>query len=182
MPIIATPTLYQNPTTVNPATGEGLGGLGPGGIVTPEAIRMFLQDLPENNILSGGQIEFTEKKIQSAIMAACSEYNTIAPLSSMLKLDGSNWPAGCPHLLILGASAWLLKGEASKQIRNQFNAQDGNVPAVGVHDKFGPFLQFAQTLQQEYRDGVSHWKQLQDLESAYSTSLSPLIRRGGRRY
>lgn len=125
MAVIATPTIYNSPLSVDPNTGEGIGGLGYGGIVTADAIRLFLEDTPAMNILSGGKIEFSDAKIEQAVMSACSEYNVIAPLTHVVRFDGSDWPIECPHLLILGASAWLLKGVASSQIRNQFNAQDG---------------------------------------------------------
>lgn len=180
MTVIATPTLYTNPVTVDPGTGAGLGGLGPGGIVTPEAVRLFLLDRPECNILTAGEIEYIGLHIEQGVMAACSEFNIIAPLTHRLKLDGSDWPELCPHLLILGTAAWLQKGMASKQLRNQFNAQDGNMPRVGIHDKYPMYLQFAQSLQAEFRDGVSRYKQLSDQEQAYRISRSPMSRRGGR--
>lgn len=182
MAVVGTPTIFTNPISVDPSTGAGIGGLGPGGCVTYEAIRCFLLDSPESNFLDGLQIKYSDKQIDQAIMMAVGEYNVIAPLNVRLKFDGSDWPTEAPHLLILGAASYLLKQTANEQLRNQFNAQDGNIPRVGVYDKFPQFLQYAQTLQQEFRDGVSHYKKLRDFESTMGRSYSPLTRRGGYWY
>lgn len=179
MAVVGTPTELTSPIAINPETGAGLGGLGPNGCVTFEAIRCFLLDTPEANILDNFEIKYTDKLLEQAVMAACSVYNVTSPLLRPVKFDGSDWPQNIPHLLILGAASWVLKITANEQLRNQFTSTDGNVPRVGVYDKFPQFLQYAKTLEQEFRDGVSHFKKLIDLEGSYRTSISPMSRRGG---
>lgn len=182
MPVNATPTLYSSPTTINPNTGEGLGGLGPNGIVTPEAVRTFMADYPELNVLNDYQIKMTEKSIVSGIMMTCSMFNSIAPLNWTVKLDGSDWPVAYPHMLIQGVASYWLKGEAALQLRNQFNSSDGNMPAIGIHDKYQSYMHFTQTLAQEVRADISRVKVVSDLERATRVSRSPLAYGGFRGY
>lgn len=174
MTVVATSTMYANPVTVDPVTGAGIGGLGPAGIVTPEAIRIYLRDDATHNILANYKSEISDAQVAQAIMGACSTFNSIPPLGWAVKLDGSDWPTGHQHMLIQGASAWILKGIASHQLRNQYNSTDGNVPHMGIHDKYQQFMHFASDLLQQFRNDVSHLKVVTDLEQASVLSQSPL--------
>lgn len=179
MPVIATPTTYTVPTTRNPSTGAGLGGLGPNGLVTPNAIRTFLSDIPELNILNDFQVEFSDALIEQGVAMACSKWNSTAPITSNLKLDGSDWPQGIPHVLMLGTAGWVLKSEASNQVRNQFRSQDGNMPQIGVRDKYQEFLSFSNQLWSEFAADCSRYKQVTDLDNAAILSHSPYAYVGG---
>ena len=178
MSVVATATIYNTATSVNPNTGEGVGGLGINGIVTEENIRCFLLDSPDANILTAGQTIYNPKQIEQAMMQACGTYNAISPICMQVKLDGSDWPQGIQHLLIMGTASWLLLMTASDQLKNQFNTQDGNVPRVGVHDKYSQYLQFAQTLRQDFKTTLKEWKIAYDMERAFDESSSPLLGSG----
>lgn len=179
MPVTATSTLYSSAIAKNANTGAGFGGLGPNGQVTADTIRLFLRDQPELNILNDLEIEFDTVVLEQGIMAACSSFNTTTPIGHTVKFDGSDWPKQAPHLLIIGAAAWVLRTNVAQQIRNQLNAQDGNIPRVGIHDKYQEFLQYSETLRADFRDEVSRLKKSLDFESSYDSLSSPLVHRGG---
>lgn len=139
-------------------------------IVTTEHIRMWLRDYALGH-LPGGQgnillddVQFTPEELTFAVRMAVSNYNALTPVSNYVA-DGSNFPN--EYLLLLGAARFLMMSESFHQLRNQANAQDGDVAPTGIYDKAQAFLALAQTLKAEWDQLTRNLKNQHNMEGSY---------------
>jgi hypothetical protein len=132
-------------------------------IVSADQIRRFMRDYPQNNILLD-TVEFSQDDINQGVEMVTSNYNAITPQTNLIP---QTWPTHLQYVLLLGVTAYLLKSEAIKQIRNQATYQDGDIAPIGVDDKGPIYLQLANTLKAEWDELVKGIKIQNNLESAY---------------
>jgi hypothetical protein len=88
----------------------------------------------------------------------------MTPISNYL-LDGSNFPN--EYMLLLGAARFLMVSESFHQLRNQANAQDGDVAPTGIYDKAQGYLALAQALKAEWDQLTRQMKNQFNMEGAY---------------
>ena len=139
-------------------------------IVTEDMIRMWLRDYALGH-LPGGQgniilddVQFTPEELTFATRMAVSNFNAITPISNYLT-DGSNFPN--EYLLLLGTARFLMMSETFHQLRNQANAQDGDIAPTGIYDKAQAYLALAQALKGEWDQLTRQMKNQFNMESAY---------------
>lgn len=139
-------------------------------VVTQDEIRMWLRDYALGH-LSGGQgniilddVQFSPEELTFATKMAVSNFNAITPISSYL-LDGSNFPN--EYLLLLGTARFLMVSESFHQLRNQANAQDGDIAPTGIYDKAQAYLALAQALKAEWDELTRQMKNQFNMEAAY---------------
>jgi len=132
-------------------------------IITTDQVRMFLRDHPDYNILIEG-VQFRQDEINFAIEMVTSKYNAITPQTMIVP---SSWPTHLQYVLLLGVAAFLMKMEASKQLRNQLTYQDGDIAPIGIDDKHASYVQWGQILQQEWDFITRNIKTQDNLESIY---------------
>jgi hypothetical protein len=139
-------------------------------VVTQDEIRMWLRDYALGH-LSGGQgniilddVQFKPEELTFATKMAVSNFNAITPISSYLT-DGSNFPN--EYLLLLGTARFLMVSESFHQLRNQANAQDGDIAPTGIYDKAQAYLALAQALKAEWDQLTRQMKNQFNMEAAY---------------
>ena len=140
-------------------------------IVTEDMIRMWLRDYALGHLPGGqgniilGDVQFTRDELTFATRMAVSNFNAITPISNYLA-DGSNFPN--EYLLLLGTARFLMISESFHQLRNQANAQDGDIAPTGIYDKAQAYLALASTLKAEWDQLTRQMKNQFNMESAYS--------------
>lgn len=139
-------------------------------VVTEDEIRMWLRDYALGH-LTGGQgnlllddVQFKREELTFAVKMAVSNFNAITPISSYLT-DGSNFPN--EYLLLVGTARFLMVSESFHQLRNQVNAQDGDIAPTGIYDKAQAYLALAQTLKGDWDDLTRKMKNQFNMEGAY---------------
>jgi hypothetical protein len=139
-------------------------------VVTEDDIRMFMRDYALGQ-LPGGQgniilddVQFTRDELTFAVRMAVSAFNAMTPVSNYVT-DGSNFPN--EYLLLLGASRFLMMSESFHQLRNQANAQDGDIAPTGIYDKAQAYLQLASALKAEWDQLARNMKNQFNMEGAY---------------
>lgn len=152
-------------------------------VVTEDEIRMWLRDYALGH-LPGGQgniilddVQFSRDELTFSVKMAVSAFNAITPVSSYLT-DGTNFPN--EYLLLLGCARFLMTSETFHQLRNQANAQDGDIAPSGIYDKAQAYLSLAQSLKAEWDQLTRQMKNQFNMESAY-THLGSGYRHVGRR-
>lgn len=143
----------------------------PQSIVTEDMIRMWLRDYALGH-LPGGQgnlilddVQFTRDELTFATRMAVSNFNAITPISNYLA-NGSNFPN--EYLLLLGTARFLMISESFHQLRNQANAQDGDIAPSSIYDKAQAYLGLAQALKGEWDELTRMMKNQFNMEGAYS--------------
>ena len=81
-------------------------------VLTPDQVRLFLQDSPQTNYLLDN-VEFTDDRIQLSIGFAINQFNFIPPQSTETIFS---FPQ--PGILLLGTLAYLFQGQAAFFARN----------------------------------------------------------------
>lgn len=149
MPVIATPT--------TPA------------IVTLDDIRMFLRDVAGQvpgtgveNILFDLP-EFSDADLERAVRFTVARYNVVAPISYDT-VEGVN-----PWILLIGASEFLMRSEAFRQVRNDIPLQDGDVQSPGIDAKMQQYLAIASTLKEEFEEKAKNFKVTRNLDAAFGS-------------
>ena len=139
-------------------------------IATTDDVRMWMRDYALGN-LTGGQgnlllddVQFTPDELNFAMRMAVSNYNAITPMSNY-NTDGSDFPN--EYLLLLGTARFLMVSESFHQLRNQANAQDGDIAPTGIYDKAQAYLSLAQMLKAEWDQLTRQIKNQINMESAY---------------
>jgi len=136
---------------------------------TVEDIRVFMRDrLARNDLLE--RFEFTDEEIEKAMLFAVDSYNLKPPIQIIATIG--NFPYR--PLLMLGTAATLLLGESMAQLRNELDYSDGGIH-VGVDNKWQKYLQFAQTLQQQFDQIASEIKMQINADAAFGGTASPYI-------
>lgn len=138
-------------------------------VVTLDDIRGFLRDVAGQvpgtgveNILFDLP-EFSDDDIRRALKFSVSRFNVMTPVSNDSEGTVPAW------LLLLAVSEFLLRSEATRQLRNQLTYQAGNVAPIGIDDKAQLYLQMADTIKAEYEDKAKAWKVSRNMESCYGS-------------
>jgi len=129
-------------------------------VVTLDDIRGFLRDRTDYNILLDG-VEFTDTDIDRAVRFTVAKFNATDRVTNE-SADTIN-----PYILMVGATAWLLRSEAHKQVRNQATYQDGDIAPIGVDDKQALYAGLAADLRNEFTEMVVTNKMSTNLDRAY---------------
>ena len=150
--------------------------------VTADRIRMFLRDFALEH-LPGGQgnivldtVQFTPDELTNSIFFAVENYNALTPISSATAESFPN-----AYILLLGTARFLMLSESFHQLRNQAEAQDGDVAPVGVYSKAQAYIALAGTLQKEWYTLSRNMKNQFNMEGAYG-HISSGYAYIGRRY
>lgn len=144
-------------------------------IITPEEVRLFLQDRAELNTLTLS-IRFTPEMIEQAMINTIDYFNLMnPPTGEMYSIETFPFRS----LLLLGASAYLLRSGAINEAANSLSyAADGI--QVNDKDKAQIFMSLAQTLQQDFKELGQQIKMNQNINQIYGVKHSEYIYR--RRY
>lgn len=130
-----------------------------GWVVTPDDVREFMRDFPDNNILLDG-VEFSDPDIKRAINFTLSMGNVTArPTSYTI----TNFPNA--YTLLMGICSFLLKSEGLRQLRNEAMYQDGNIQPVGIDNKQQAYAALAAQYQQEFIQMLTAIKVQENLNS-----------------
>lgn len=144
-------------------------------ILTPEEIRLFLQDRTELNPLILG-IRFTPEMIEQAIINTVDYYNLMNPPTGEMHTVES-FPFR--SLLLLGASGYLLRSGSINEAANSLSyAADG--VQVNDKDKAQIFASLGQNLTQEFKELAQQIKINHNVAQVYGVKHSEYIYR--RRY
>lgn len=129
-------------------------------ILTPNEVRMFLADSISNNHLLD-DVEFDDQRIYLAMKMAISEYNEIPPKTSVIARDFPGLST-----LMYGVCYHLFNGQSALAARNQMSYSDGglNIP---IEERYGLYLQLAQSYQVMWRKAAEDTKAHQNLESGW---------------
>ncbi len=136
--------------------------------LTRDHVRQFMRDTPpgmvpgtgsENVLLDG--VEFSNQEIDSAVMFTTARYNAMTPISSLTAEMIPSYP------LLMGTAAHLLKAESMKQLRNQATTQDGDVPSLGIDDKWQQYRQLAVDMSEEFEKYARAIKTQKNMQAAY---------------
>ena len=144
-------------------------------ILSPEEIRLFLQDRTELNPLLLG-IRFTPEMVDQAMINTVDYYNLMNPPTGVMYTVES-FPFR--SLLLLGASAYLLRSGSINEAANSLSyAADG--VQVNDKDKAQIFASLSQNLMQEFKELAQQIKLNHNIAQVYGVKHSEYIYR--RRY
>lgn len=136
-------------------------------ILTAEEVRLFLQDRAELNTLLLG-IRFTSEMVEQAMINTVDYYNLMNP------------PTGYMHtvetfpfrsLLLLGASAYLLRSGAVNEASNQLSYVADGVQ-INDKDKAQIFMSLSQNLQEDFKELAQQIKINQNIAQVYGVKHS----------
>lgn len=148
MPVIATATQSQ--------------------MLTRDDVRMWLRDFPPGLVPKTGvinslldDVEFSDDDIGLGIRMAVDRYNATTPITRITEDQ-------IPRAIVMyGAVAHLLAGEAHRQRRNQATSSAEGVVPVGIDDKVGPYSQAAEALMAQFDVLAGRVKVQRNMESVY---------------
>ena len=144
-------------------------------ILTQEEIRLFLQDRSELNTLILG-VRFTPEMIEQAMINTVDYYNLMnPPTGSMFTIESFPYRA----LLLLGASAYLLRSASINEAANQLSYSADGIQ-VADKDKAQIFSSLAENLRQEFKELAQQIKMNHNISQVYGVKHSEYIYR--RRY
>ena len=150
--------------------------------LTEDKIRMFLRDYALGH-LPGGQgniilddVQFTLDELTNATEFAVESFNAITPLSGFTE---TNFPNS--YLLLVGTARFLMMSESFHQLRNQADAQDGDIAPTGIYSKAQAYLAIARELKNEWDVLTRQIKNQFNMEGAYG-SVGSGYAYIGRRY
>lgn len=141
--------------------------------LTVDMVRMFLRDQPGYNILLD-DVEFKTADIENAAKLTVFKWNSYVPISNYTAITDIN-----PYLALLSICSILLRSEGLRQLRNQSNAQDGGIAAVGLDEKESLYRQWSDALGAEFDEKTRQIKLQQNLECLMD---NPLYTRSGYVY
>lgn len=144
-------------------------------IITPEEVRLFLQDRAELNTLTLG-IRFTPEMIEQAMINTVDYFNLMnPPTGDMYSVESFPFRS----LLLLGTASYLLRSGAINEAANSLSyAADGI--QVNDKDKAQVFMSLSQALQQDFKELGQQIKMNQNISQIYGVKHSEYIYR--RRY
>ena len=121
--------------------------------VTRDQIRRWLRDYPPglirgtgvyNSLLDG--VEFSDDDVDQGISMTVDLYNGLTPFTNMNA-------EMIPRILVYyGAAAHLIRSEAFHQMRNQSEAQDGDVQPLGIDSKVQIYTAVADALDAKWKE------------------------------
>ena len=138
-----------------------------GWVINPDDVREFLRDYPDKNPLVDG-VEFSDKDVERAIKRTISMGNVTARPTSYTVTNFPN-----DYVLLMGVCSYLLKSEATRQLRNEAMYQDGNIQPVGLDNKQQAYTALAAQFNQEFIQTLTAIKVQENLNSFGSMS-SPI--------
>jgi len=138
-----------------------------GWVIDPEEVREFLRDFPDKNPLVDG-VEFSDAEAEKAIKRTISMANVVARPTSY---TASNFPND--YVLLMGVCSYLLKSEATRQLRNEAMYQDGNIQPVGLDNKQQAYAALAAQFNQEFIQMLTAIKIQENLNS-FGSMGSPI--------
>lgn len=138
-----------------------------GWVINPDDVREFLRDYPDKNPLVDG-VEFSDKDVEKAIKRTISMGNVTARPTSYTVTNFPN-----DYVLLMGVCSYLLKSEATRQLRNEAMYQDGNIQPVGLDNKQQAYTALAAQFNQEFIQTLTAIKVQENLNSFGSMS-SPI--------
>jgi hypothetical protein len=106
-------------------------------------VRGFLVDYPKVNRMISGR-EFSDRQIYWALVEVMADFNEWTP-STNFSFENFRHQ----HLLVLGASAWLLTSSGILQTRNAVNYSDGGA-TINDQAKISALMNWVQYLQGAY--------------------------------
>lgn len=146
-------------------------------------VRQFLRDRPDDNELDFGNLQSSWDDLRRSVSAALSDWNSTTPPTSH-NLD--QFPPRNRRLLYQKAAIETLRSAAQSEGRNQYQYSDQGFSAQ-EHSHGPTFMQFAQSLNQEYErkkkkaklssNALSYWGGT-SIDSAYSNGSYPESRPG----
>jgi hypothetical protein len=144
-------------------------------IITPEEVRLFLQDRAELNTLTLS-IRFTPEMIEQAMINTVDYFNLMnPPTGEMYSIETFPFRS----LLLLGTASYLLRSGAINEAANSLSyAADGI--QVNDKDKAQVFMSLSQALQQDFKELGQQIKMNQNINQIYGVKHSEYIYR--RRY
>lgn len=138
-----------------------------GWVISPDDVREFLRDYPDKNPLVDG-VEFSDKDVEKAIKRTISMGNVTARPTTYTVTNFPN-----DYVLLMGVCSYLLKSEATRQLRNEAMYQDGNIQPVGLDNKQQAYTALAAQFNQEFIQTLTAIKVQENLNSFGSMS-SPI--------
>ncbi len=136
--------------------------------VTPQDVRDYLVDSPENNHLLDG-IEFTDKRIELCKKAALSDYNVIPPRSNITEETFLSF-----GLMLDGICYHLFKGQLALAARNQMSYTDGglNIP---IEERFTYYQYLMDFYRQQFQQKATELKKEINMESMWGSISSDYV-------
>lgn len=128
--------------------------------ITPQEIRDYLADSPENNHLIDGE-EFTDARILIAMKMALSTFNSTPPIS--IKLQVQQMPA---DILLYGTLWHLYNGQMALAARNQMSYSDGGL-TVPIEERYQFFVQMAQMYENQFTQAIKAYKVSMNMDSGW---------------
>jgi len=138
-----------------------------GWVIDPEEVREFLRDFPDKNPLVDG-VEFSDAEAEKAIKRTISMANVVARPTSYTVSSFPN-----DYVLLMGVCSYLLKSEATRQLRNEAMYQDGNIQPVGLDNKQQAYAALAAQFNQEFIQMLTAIKIQENLNS-FGSMGSPI--------
>ncbi len=133
--------------------------------LTPDEVRAYIHDYSENNRLIEGE-EFSDASIMLGMKLALSDYNTIAPLSS---LSPKMFPS--LSLLMYGTLGHLFLGKAANLARNTLAYSDGGL-SIPVEERAELYMNLGNQYMGQFRDLAIKLKIQQNMEDGFSSVSS----------
>jgi len=106
--------------------------------LTPEMVRLFLNDSPENNMLLDG-VEFSDERIYLAMTLAVSSLNSIQPITTYTV---ESFPTAYSKAMLYLVAQSLYEGQAAMAARNQMSYSDGGT-TIPIEERFEMFTAIA---------------------------------------
>jgi len=138
-----------------------------------EALRNYLRDQRDLNILLDNDFESTDAQLGDAWGAALMDWNATPP--DVGQVSFANFPMGGRYALRLKAACEALKSASIFHARNELNYQDGNT-AYSINDKWKNFMQLIDRWEQEYSQLKLSIKTQINMEQAWGGAPSEMSR------
>jgi hypothetical protein len=135
--------------------------------ITASDIRTYVKDREDLNVLLEGDLQSDTNLIELAMKMAVSDFNAIAPLTSMILETFPN-----DAVLLYGTLHHLANGEAEKQLRNNVNFSAQGMQA-SLDDKQPSYTGLAQYYKQMFDQRSKEYKQALNTAAAWGESFSP---------
>jgi hypothetical protein len=141
-------------------------------IITPNSIRIFLQDKPEYNSLLDG-VRWSDEMINESIINAVDYFNISNPPANNF-FTVENFPSR--YLLLTGVCGYLLKSASIQQTSNNLTYSADGVQ-INDNDKGPAFFQMGDQLWKEFKEMSFNWKTNSNVAQCYGTEYSEYINR-----
>lgn len=130
-------------------------------ILSPEEVKLYIQDRPELNYLLPGE-EFGLPQISLAINLAVDLFNTgIAPISNFTLFT---FPS--KSILLYGTLSRLFQGQAALYARNQMDYSDGGI-TLPVEERTQYYTQLASMYETTFQQAGKTWKVAKNIEDGF---------------